>query len=162
MTFFEESEFWVALAFVVFVVLVYRPMRRTIVGALDARAERIKAEIEEAVRLREEAQALLAGYQRKQRQTEDDVKEIVAHARDEAERLRQQAAKDLEAALKRRERQAMDRIAQAEAQALKEVRGLAVDVAIDATRRILSDKVDKKKKAELIDEAISELPKRLQ
>jgi len=156
-----EPESWVLVAFVIFVAVMLRPIRRAALAALDKRAERIKSQIEEAERLRDEAQRLLAEHERKQRQALGEAEGILAHARAEAERHRERAAAELDAALKRREQQAMDRIAQAEAQAVAEVRGAAVDVAVAATRRLLRDKLDQAKQDELIGQAIKELPEKV-
>ena len=106
---FASEAFWVGLAFVVFAAGVYRPVSRMFTSALDARAAKISDELEEAVRLREEAHALLAHYQRQQNEAAKEAEEILAHARDEADRHAQHAADALEALLARRESQAMDR-----------------------------------------------------
>lgn len=158
---FESPEFWVALAFVVFVVAVFRPLRRAAVGALDARAARIRAEIEEAQTLREEAQKLLSDYKRKQRDALKEAEEILAQARAEAGHLREQAQQELEAALRRREQMALDKIAQAEAEALQEVRGHAVEVALAATGKLLAANLDGERSQALIDSAIRDLPGKL-
>lgn len=157
---FSDPTFWVAVSFVVFVALMVKPSRKML-AALDARASRIKAQIEEAQKLREDAQHLLAEYQRKQRQAIEEAGQILAHARAEATRHREQTAQALEVALKRRERQALDRIAQAEAQAVEEVRQVAADVAIAATRRLLESGLDDAKRAEMIEAAIKELPQKI-
>ena len=87
---------------------------------------------------------------------------MLRQAEDETKRMRAKAEADLSAALKRREQQAVDRIAQAEAQAIAEVRNLAADLALDATRKILIDKLDPAKAEKLVTEAIAELPRTLQ
>ncbi|MFQ5983980.1 MAG: F0F1 ATP synthase subunit B [Alphaproteobacteria bacterium] len=156
-----NEEFWVAVAFVVFVAALFRPVGRMITAMLDKRAARIKEELDEAVRLREEAQALLASYQRKQRGALKEAEEILARAREEAERQATRAREELEAELTRRRAQAMDRIARAEAEAVQEVRELAADLALKATRRLIAEKMDAKREAELIDEAIAEIGKKL-
>ncbi len=153
--------FWVAVAFVVFVAAVYRPVARMVSSALDARGEKIREELDEAVRLREEAQALLAGYQRQQSEAATEAGHILKHAREEIERQAKQAAEAVETALERRKRQAMDRIARAEEEAIAEVRGAAVDIAVRATRELLVGQLDDKRRAALIDEAIAGLDKKL-
>jgi len=159
--FLTSPETWVAAAFVLFVVLVWKPASKAIVSSLDDRAARIERELKEAARLRDEAQALLTQYQRKHRDALKEAEGIVAHAHAEAERLSQQAARDLEASLKRREELAMQRIAQAEQQAAADVRAAAVDVAIAATERLLKEKLDGAKSDALVDQAIKELPAKL-
>lgn len=157
----SAPETWVAVAFVIFVVLVWKPAQKALLSGLDARAARIEKELSEAARLREEAQALLTQYQHKHRDAMKEADQIIAHAREEADRLAQQAARDLEVSLKRREELAMQRIAQAEQQATADVRAAAIDVAIAATERLLKDKLDGAKGDALIDQAIKELPAKL-
>jgi len=160
---FADPTFWVAVAFIIFVALAIKPLgvHRQMFAALDKRGQRIGKEIEEAEALREEAQKLLADYKRKQRDAVKEAEEIVAHAKAEAGRLREQAQKDLEASLQRREQAAMEKIAQAEAQALQEIRNQAVDVALAATARLISDNLDQAKAASLVDEAIGDLSGKL-
>jgi F-type H+-transporting ATPase subunit b len=117
--------------------------------------------LDEARRLREEAQLLLAEYQRKQRDALKEAEAVAAHAKAEAERLAEQGRRDLEAALDRRRLLAQEKIAQEEAKALAEIRAVAVDVAMAATRRILVQQLDPARGAALIDEAIAALPARL-
>jgi F-type H+-transporting ATPase subunit b len=157
----HDPTFWVLISFLIFIALAVKPARKTVLGALDQRAARIKAQLEEARRLREEAQALLATYQQKQREALQDVQQILAHAREEAARHRDQGIKALDASLERRERQAIDRIAQAEAEALDEVRQAAADLAIAATRRLLESTLDPAKRSAMIDAAIKEFPQKI-
>jgi F-type H+-transporting ATPase subunit b len=155
------AEFWVAVALAIFLFFVARRAYRVIVVALDDRAEKIRNRIDEAGRLADEAQALLTSYERKQRDAAEEAEAILSRARREAERLVGDAKADLERALKRREAQAMERIAQAEKAAIAEVRARAVDVAIEATRRLLAERLTPKQANALIDAAIDELPKKL-
>jgi F-type H+-transporting ATPase subunit b len=156
-----KPEFWVAVSFVAFFVVVWKPLCGAILGGLDARAERIRSELDEAQRLREEAQKLLADFQRKQRDAVAEAEAIVARARSEAERMQREAKAKLEADLARREQQALQRIAQAEQAAANEVRAAAVDVALAATRQLLVTKLDAAAQSRLIDEALRELPGKL-
>ncbi|HSR71074.1 MAG TPA: F0F1 ATP synthase subunit B [Kiloniellales bacterium] len=157
----SSPEFWVAVAFLIFIGLVGKPIARFVTGALDSRSGRIRNEISEAQALREEAQKLLADYKRKQRDALKEADEILEHARVEAERLHEQARKDLETALKRREQAAMEKIAQAESQALREVRDQAIDLALAATERLIADSLDEKKSQALVERSIRELPDKL-
>jgi F-type H+-transporting ATPase subunit b len=157
----HDPAFWVAVGFILFAVLVGPKLVKVITGALDERANKIAAELERAVKLREEAQNLLAQFQRKHRDAMKEADEIITHAKDEAERLAKQAQIDLEATVKRREQLAVQNIAQAEAQAMQEVRTLAVDVAIAATAKLLTEKLDGARADALIDNAIKELPSKL-
>lgn len=158
---FRDPEFWVLVSAVLFVIVVWKPASRSLVGTLDARAARIAAELDEARRLREEAERLLAEYQAKQRDAVREAEAIVAHAREEAERVAAQSARDLEQSLERRHRLAEERIAQAEAKAVAEIRSAAVDVAINAARDVISGELDQTRSSALIDQAIASLPPRL-
>lgn len=158
---FESPETWVAVAFVLFILLAGRAIWRALAKMLDARAARIKAELDEAQRLREEAEALLAEYQRKQREAKGEAEAIVAQARDEATRLRREAEENIRLTLERRERLALESIAQAEEKARTDVRNEAVDVAIAAARRILSESLDEKSGRHLTDRAIAEVERSL-
>jgi F-type H+-transporting ATPase subunit b len=159
--FYVAAEFWVMVAFFILLAFASKPLFRIVVTALDARAATIKSQLDEAARLREEAQGLLATYQRQHRDAVKEAGDILGHARDEAARQAARAEEILVGSLRRRERMALERIAQMEARALDEVRGLAVDIAIDATRRALTKTVTGKKAHALIADAIKELPKKL-
>ena len=157
----HDPTFWVLVSFVIFVALVWKPGSKAVAQMLDDRAEKIRSDLEKAAKLREEAQALFAEYQKKQRDALKDAEAIVAAAKAEAEALSKQAAADLETSLKRREQLALQRIAQAEAQATADVRAAAVDLAMAATRKILTDKLDAGRQDALVDAAIKELPGKL-
>jgi F-type H+-transporting ATPase subunit b len=157
----HDPEFWVLVAALIFVIAVWRPVSRMIAGGLDSRATRIRNELDEARRLREDAERLVAEYRAKEQEALAEAETIVAHARAEAERIAAQSARDLEAALERRQRMAEERIAQAEAKALDEVRAVAIDVAIAAARDVLTAQVDERRGAALLDAAIVALPQRL-
>lgn len=158
---YAAPELYVAIAFFIVVGFAARPVGRGIIAALDMRREKIKGRLDEAHRLREDAQEMLAVYQRKQRDAMKDAEDIMAHARAEAQRMAEQAARDLEDSVKRREQQALDRIAQAEAEALKEVRNLAVDIAMAASRKLIAESINAKQASALVDQAIKELPGKL-
>jgi F-type H+-transporting ATPase subunit b len=157
----HDAEFWVLVAAVIFVALVGRRAFSALGGGLDARAARIRAELDEARRLREEAEALVAQYRAQQQQAAAEAEAIVAHAKEEAERLAAQGRRDLEQALQRRQRMAEERIAQAEAKAVDEVRAAAIDVAIAAAREVIAGAVDERRGSALLDQAIVALPQRL-
>lgn len=159
--FYMGGEFWVAIGFIIFVALTARTVFKVVTVALDDRADRIKNQIDEASKLAEEAQALLADYEKKQRDAAQEAEDMLTAARREADRLSERAAEDLEHALKRREQLAMERIEQVEVAAVAEVRARAVDVAMEATRNVLAAKATGKAADGLIDEAIKELPDKL-
>jgi F-type H+-transporting ATPase subunit b len=158
---FADPEFWVLLAVVAFAIVVWKPARRAVVGTLDERATRIRGELEEARKLRDEAEQLLTDYRQKEREAAADARAIIAHARDEAERIAAQSARDLQQSLERRQRLAEERIAQAEAKALDEIRAAAVDVAIAAAREVIVSELDERRGAAMLDAAIAALPQRL-
>jgi F-type H+-transporting ATPase subunit b len=161
MEFLHEPEFWVAVAFVIFVGLAGKKIFDALARMLDERGAKIRAELEEAERLRAEAEKLLADYQRKQREALKDAEAILGAARDEAARLRKEAAASLEAHLKRRERAAVEQIAQAEAHAVAEVRNQAIELAVGAAKLALVESLDAKRAGALIDQSLVELEKRL-
>jgi F-type H+-transporting ATPase subunit b len=158
---FSTPEFWVLAAFVVFIVLVGKKLNDLIGGALDDRAAKIRAQLEEASKLREDAEAALRQYQAKQRDALKEAEGIVQMARTEAQALEGELKIQLEQRLKRREAQALDKIAQAEAQATAEVRDAAIELALAATRRVLTEKVGGAVGSGLVDASIQELPNRL-
>ena len=157
----SDAEFWVLLAVAIFIVVVWKPIRRNVVSTLDGRALRIREELGAAANLREEAQQALAAYQHRQQEAAAEAAQIVSHAKEEAERIAAQSLRDLEEALRRRETLAQERIAQEEAKALAEIRGIAVDVAISAARQVIAASLDERRGAALIDNAIAELPRQL-
>jgi F0F1-type ATP synthase, subunit b len=159
--FYATAEFWVAVGLIIFLALVGKRAYRLIVVGLDERAERIRARLDEASKLAEEAQSMLATYERKQRDAAEEAEAIVADARREAERLAEQATAELQRSLKRREELALERIAQAEAAAVAEVRTRAVDVAMQATQALLVQTLTPTQSDTLIDNAIAELPQKL-
>lgn len=158
----SQPEFWVAVAFLVFVAIVfYYRVPKRVVARLDARAAAIAKEIEDAKHLREEAQALLASYQRKQRDAEKEIADIVSEARAEAERLANETRRALEAQLARRTKLAEERIARAERDALSDVRTLAAEAAVAAARRLIEERLDDKKARAMLDSAIREIRDKL-
>ena len=157
----HDPTFWVAVAFVIFVVAAGKPIYRGLVGGLDAHAEKIRAQLDEARELHEEAQKTLAEYKRKQRDAVKDAEAIVNHAKEESERMRARADERLQESIARREQAAKEKIAQAEASALKEVRSQAVDIAIAAAAKIIEEKLDSKQSDALAKKAIDELPNKL-
>lgn len=156
-----DPTFWVLVAFVAFIGVVGRPAWRLATTALDDRALKIKADLEAAERLRVEAQDLLATYRRKQRDAAKDAASVLAAASEEAERVVRHGEERLERTLARRRQMALDRIARAEAEAIKEVRDQAVEVAVDATRRVLAERLSGETAAALVGAAIRDLPAKL-
>lgn len=159
---FATAEFWVAVSFFTFVaVIFYYKVPGLVTAALDKRAQDISKELDEARRLREEAQALLASYQRKQADAMKEAEGIVAQAKLEAERLADETRSNMQGQVERRQALAEDKIRQAEAQAVQEVRAAAADIAVSAARTIISEKVDASKDARLVETSIAELSSKL-
>jgi F-type H+-transporting ATPase subunit b len=158
---FHDPELAVAIAFLIAIVLVSKKVWQTLSGLLDERAAKIKAELDEAQKLKDDAQKTLGQFQRKQRDALQEAEAIVAHAREDAARVVERAKRDLEAAIERRQRLAAEKIALAEAKAIAEVRNTAVEIAIGAARRVISERLGDAQGQALVDHAIAELPQRL-
>ena len=157
-----EAEFWVAVAFVIFIgVLGYFRVHELLLKSIDDRRERIKAEFDEARRLKAEAEALLATYRRKQQEAEHEAQAIVAGARTEAERIAAEAEAKIEEFVVRRTKMAENKIAQAEAQALADVRSAAAEVAVAAAKTILTRTVKDKVADNLLAKGIEDFKGKL-
>jgi F-type H+-transporting ATPase subunit b len=157
-----EAEFWVAVAFVLFIgVLGYFRAHKLLVKSIDDRRERIKAELEEARRLKTEAEALLATYRRKQQEAEHEAEAILAGAKAEAERLAAEAEAKIEDFVVRRTKMAESKIALAEAQAVADVRAAAAEVAVAAAETILTHTVRNKVADDLVAKGIADLKAKL-
>jgi len=158
----SDATFWVLISFLLFIgMLVYFKVPGMITTALDKRADDIAKELEEARRLREEAQELLASYQRKQRDAMKEAEAIIAQAGEEAERLAEETRVAMQVQAERRTQLAKDKIALAETQAVQEVRALAGEVAVEAARRVIAQELSGDKAAALVDRAIGELGSKL-
>jgi F-type H+-transporting ATPase subunit b len=156
-----EAEAWVAIAFVIFLgLLIYLGAHRRVIDAIDQRRARIKAELDEAVRLRQEAQAVLAEFERKKGEAESEAMSIIAGAKEEAERLAAEAKARMEDFIARRTKMAEAKIAQAEAQALADVRSAAADTAVAAAEKILSAAARGKVAEDLLAQGIEDVKKR--
>ena len=157
-----EAEFWVAVATLLFVLLLfYMGVHKTLLGALDARRVRIQAELDEARRLREEAQALVAHYQAKRGEAEGEAEALIASARAEAERYGVEARTKMEEFVARRTKMAETKIAQAEAQALADVRAAAAEAAVTAAADILARSAKGKVADDLIAQGIRDVKAKL-
>jgi F-type H+-transporting ATPase subunit b len=157
-----EAEFWVAVGFVIFVgILIYVGAHKMLIGALDDRSARIKAELDEARRLKEEAAKVLAEYLRKRQDAEGEADSIIASAKAEAERTAAEAKTKMEDFVARRTKMAETKIAQAEAQALADVRAAAADAAVAAAERILTASVKGKVADDLIGQGIADVKAKL-
>src|SRR5437762_4281043 len=157
-----EAENWVAVAFLCFLgLLAYLGAHRKMIDAIDRRQTRIKSELDQARRLREEAQAQLVEFERKARDAETEAQAIIAGAKAEAERLAAEAKSRAEDFVARRTKMAETKIAQAEAQAVADVRSAAADAAVAAAEKILTQTVKGSVADNLISKGIADLKSKL-
>jgi F-type H+-transporting ATPase subunit b len=162
MSLLHDSHFVVGIAFVLFFGLLgYLGVHRILLGKLDSRADRIRGELDEVRRLREDAQATFAEFERRHREVKTQADEIIAHAKHEAEQAAEHAKADLAASVERRLKGADEQIAMAEANAIREVRNQAVQVAIAAAAEVMASRLTAKKADALIDDAIKNVGERL-
>ena len=155
---FGHATFWVMIALFIFIGgVIYLGVHKKIFAMLDGRADDIRKELEEARTLREEAQALLASYQRKQRDAEAEAEELVAQARHEAEQMAKEAEAAMSEQIARSTAMAEQKILSAQAQAVAEVQAIAADVAIAAAAQVLSDTMGDDKADRLIKDSIDGL-----
>ncbi|MAZ82914.1 MAG: ATP synthase F0 subunit B [Rhizobiales bacterium] len=152
------ASFWAFAGLIIFLgILVYFKVPSMMAKNLDKRADDIAAELEQAKKLREEAQQLLAEYQRKRNEAEEEAKSIVAAAEKEAAALREDAKQKTEEYVARRTSLAEQKIQQAETEAVNEVRASAVELAVAAAEKVMADKIDAKKADDLFKSSLTEL-----
>jgi F-type H+-transporting ATPase subunit b len=157
-----DATFWAFVALVIFLGIVfYMKVPGMISKSLDERANKIRNELDEARRLREEAQHLLAEYQRKRKEAEQEAGDIVAAAKREADQLVAEAQKRTEEYVARRAALAEQKIGQAERDAVNEVRASAVDIAVEAARKLLGDSVNTKVDADLFKTSLQQVKAKL-
>ncbi|WP_102225543.1 F0F1 ATP synthase subunit B [Acidimangrovimonas sediminis] len=152
----------IIIGFLIFVgVLVYAGVPKMLGGMLDKRAAQIKRDLDEARALREEAQTILASYERRQKEVMAQAERIVAQAKEEATAAAEQAKEDLKASIARRLAAAEDQIASAEQAAIKEVRDRAIAVAVAAAGDVMAKQMTPESADQMIDSAIGEVETRL-
>jgi len=156
-----DPRIWTTAAFVTFVILAYKKLAAFACNALDTRTARIKSELEEAQRLRQEAQAVLAEYKQKQAEYLKAAEQLLVDARHDADQMRAYAETELKASLDARMKQAVERIAQEEASAINEVRDHVVDIALAAARNIIADQVGTMSQEELIKLALADIERKV-
>ena len=160
--FWADTSFWVLVGFAIVIGLfAYMGVHKTMAKGLDERAQKIADELDSARRMREEAQELLAQYQRRQREAEDEAQGIIDQAKKDAARMAEETRDKINDQIARRAKAAEDKIARAEAQALAEVRQQTADLAIDTAREIIKSRVDQGAQSALIERAIDELRTKL-
>ncbi|HET7881231.1 MAG TPA: F0F1 ATP synthase subunit B [Acetobacteraceae bacterium] len=159
--FFAEPRNWVIIAFILFFVIFGRKLWSALAQMLDDRGDRVRAELDEAARLRREAEAMLRDAETRRAEALREAQALVEGAKAEAERVAAAAAAEAEASARRREQMAIDRIAAAEKAAVDEVRLTAAEVATTAARQVIKDGLSLEADARLVDHAIAQLPSAL-
>lgn len=154
----NDPMFFYAIAFVIFMGLAYRFGRKSAINWIDAEILKVRSKLDEAEKLRAEAEATLVEYKAQQAAAFADAEDLVRNAKDEAVRLKAQAEADLKASLARQEHQATERIRLAEAAALADVRQHAIDLAMTAARQSLQTSLHDDVVSKLVDQAIADLP----
>ena len=159
---FANPELWVAIGFVAIIaIFIWQGVPRMIATMLDARAAAIKAELDEARRLREEAMLLLESFRSKAAAAEKEAGAIVADAKAEADRFATESRKQLRAQLERRTQLAHEKIAQAEAQAMAEIRAVAADTAAAAAEKLIAARLDAGRAAALVAQSVKDVSDKL-
>lgn len=153
--------FWITISFILVVGLIVKKIVPAVINGLDNRSANINEEIERATALREEAQAILAKYQKKQRESLKEAEEIVQKANLEARRITKEAEQAVEVALKKRMKLAVEKIEQAERQALQEVQAKVIDITMAATRAIIAEKLTPAARDALVESAAQDLQEKL-
>ena len=157
-----DPTFWVAVSFLVFVAgVLYAKVHKNVAASLDAKAATIKAQLDEALELRKDAERLLAEYQRKQRDAKKMAETIVSDAEKVAESLKLQAKADINELVERRERLAKEKMAQAEQLAIKQVKAAAVSAAVAAAKTVLAESLKGKAGSTLVKASIDEVEDKL-
>lgn len=151
----QDSNVWFTFSFIIFAFIIYKYGLPAFNGMLDQRIEDIKKDLKEAESLRVEAQEMLAQYQRKHRDAVQEAEKILSTAKENAEQYKLQAEKELNDLMDRREAQLKDRLARMEQNAINDIQSHAADLAINAAKEIVIDKLDKKTGAKLVDSSIS-------
>lgn len=161
MEFLSDAKLWVFVSFLLLVLLSYRKISALLLHALDSRSARIAGELEQARRLREEAEQVLAIYKRKQAEYLQEANAMLQKARADADVLTQTAQDDLKASLDARMKQALDKIAQEESKAIAEVRRHVVDIALSAARAIIVDHVGSLSQQDLVKLALADMERKI-
>lgn len=161
MEFLHDTNIWVLLSFIVFIVALVKIAKDKVLALLDKRIDEIRKEIGTAESLRIEAQELLAQYQRKQRDAAKEAGEIIAKANEHAAEIQKQAEKDLKEIARRREQQLQERLNRMEQTARHEIQTYAAELAVKATMEIITRKMDKKTNENLINQSIKDVAKKM-
>ncbi len=160
-SFFLEPVFWVAVAFVVFVIALFKPIKNALLKTLDGRSDKIRAELDHAQRLRKEAQELLASYKQKQLDAEKEAAEIVAHAEKEAIELTKKTHDDLDKAISKKIELALQKISNYEHKVLTDIRNHAIDITMSTVRKIITENLSTEMAQELIENNLKSINSRV-
>lgn len=156
---FHDPQFWVAFSFILLVVLGFKPVSRALNALLDARSLKIQKELNEALRLKDEAQELLTSYQKKHKDALLEAKHIIEHAENEAKRILREADANLESSLNNRIQASMQKIAAYENTVVTELRNKTVDIAMQAARLILEEKFTESLAKDLVITSVNNMKK---
>jgi F-type H+-transporting ATPase subunit b len=157
--FYLDPKFWVAIATLLFVIVVYKKVSAVIINGLDGRANRIRAQLEEASKLREEAQNILASIQRKDAKASEEAEKIIAHAKEEAQSIISDAKDKLERDIEKRKELALQKIKLMEDAAVKEIKQKTVQLTLEASKNMIENKLDAKLSANLVGFSVEKLSK---
>lgn len=156
-----DAAIWVAISFAIFAVLAFKLGRKSVTGALDSKIQEIKDEIENAERIRVEAQELLAQYQRKQQDAEKEAKEMVKNAKAQAKTIKKTMQSELDEIMARREAQLAERMKRLEENAVAKIQNEAADIAVEATTEMIMQALDDKTQKTLTDNSVNVISKQI-
>jgi len=157
----HDTSLWVAISFILFLIVAFKLGRKSVTRTLDSRIEEIRKEIETAESLRVEAQELLAQYQRKQRDAEKEAQQIVDNAKAHADKIQARAKAELQETMQRREEQLTERVRRIEENAVASIQNYAAELALEATREIIAGSLDKKANENIAGKSIQDIAKHL-
>ncbi len=156
-----DASFWVFVATVLFLVVFFKPLGRLILGGLDQRSAAIDARLQEVMALKEEAQSMLAKYQRQHQKLEEDIENITAHAEEEAARIIRHAEEHSRVQIERQTALANEKIARAEQAAMKDIKDHAVDIMVKTAQQMIIEHMDRDAAQHLLDDALNEIDRKL-
>lgn len=157
----QTPAFWLAISFILFIAATFKPVGRVIISLLDKRAANIQKELDEAVRLKEEAQALLASYQRRQKEIAEEARRIVTSAEEEARNIISEAEKNFEENTNKRINLAMQKIANYEYSVIHNIRTNAIDIALGIVMNLVKDKLTAEVSDKMISQALNEMNEKM-
>ena len=160
MEFFSQPASWTLVAFIIFVAIAIYLKAPSMIGKLlDEQIERVKKELSDAIELKEEANALLAEYERKKEDAEKEAEIIIANAKERAKNYEQSALAKSEEIIKRQEAQSVEKINQAEIQAMSKIRRSIIEKSIDSAEKLVSEKISSKKSDQIFTDSLKDLDK---